>query len=88
MRSQWQVLEENLNSSILKLQNVKAFDKLRNSRPLSAFGAPEAVVATKIDEQGKAVMDRPHCSYPQAAQFNDTGDKNVASSFNCGVLSN
>ena len=49
--------------------------------------APEAVVATKTDEQGKAVMERPLCSHPQAAQYDDSGDKNAATSFSCGVSS-
>jgi tannase/feruloyl esterase len=49
--------------------------------------APEAVVATKADDQGKAVMERPLCSYPQAAQYDDSGDKNAAASFSCGVSS-
>ncbi|MEO8467596.1 MAG: tannase/feruloyl esterase family alpha/beta hydrolase [Gammaproteobacteria bacterium] len=45
--------------------------------------APDQVVMTKNDAQGKTVMQRPACAYPLAAVYTGGGDPNVAASYTC-----
>ena len=47
--------------------------------------APDELVASKLDADGKAVLSRPLCPYPEVAVYDGTGDPNEAQSFNCGV---
>ena len=45
--------------------------------------APDQVLMTKNDAQGKVVMERPVCAYPLAARYNGSGDANRAASYTC-----
>jgi hypothetical protein len=45
--------------------------------------APDEVVLTKSDAQGKTVMERPVCAYPLTAKYLGGGDPNRASSYVC-----
>jgi hypothetical protein len=45
--------------------------------------APDQVLMTKNDAQGKTVMQRPVCAYPLAARYSGSGDPNVAASYTC-----
>jgi len=45
--------------------------------------APDQVLMTKSDAQGKVVMQRPACAYPLAVRYNGSGDPNVAASYTC-----
>jgi hypothetical protein len=57
--------------------------------------APATIIATKYKESGpentapsQVEMTRPLCPYPQAAKYNGTGNKNLATSFVCAPVSN
>jgi feruloyl esterase len=45
--------------------------------------APTSIVAHRDDPQGKTVMTRPLCAYPQVARYKGRGDTNDASNFEC-----
>jgi feruloyl esterase len=45
--------------------------------------APDKLVATRFDAQGKLVRSRPLCAYPGQAVYNGTGDINDAANFSC-----
>ena len=45
--------------------------------------APDQVLMTKNDAQGKVVMERPACAYPLAPRYNGSGNPNVAASYTC-----
>jgi feruloyl esterase len=45
--------------------------------------APGDIIATKVNQQGAVTLERPLCPYPQVAQYNGTGNVNVAASFRC-----
>ena len=45
--------------------------------------APDQVVATKRDRNGKALLTRPLCAYPKRAAFVGQGETNDAGSFLC-----
>lgn len=47
--------------------------------------APTAVVATRYDDKGSIVRQRPVCAYPQAAVYRGSGDVNAAGSFACAA---
>jgi feruloyl esterase len=44
--------------------------------------APEKIIASKVTD-GKVVMTRPLCPYPQLARYSGHGDVNVAANFVC-----
>ena len=44
---------------------------------------PERPVASKIDDQGNDLMERPLCPYPQSARYDGRGDPNVHESYTC-----
>lgn len=44
--------------------------------------APAAIAGTR-NHQGATVMTRPHCPYPQVAQYKESGDSNKAENFSC-----
>ena len=44
--------------------------------------APEKIIASKVTD-GKVVMTRPLCPYPQLAKYIGNGDVNVAANFVC-----
>ncbi|MGC1299580.1 MAG: tannase/feruloyl esterase family alpha/beta hydrolase [Alloacidobacterium sp.] len=57
--------------------------------------APSTIIATTYKESDSAKYLRPHpemtrplCSYPQAARYSGSGDKNLAKSFACAAESN
>jgi hypothetical protein len=45
--------------------------------------APEALLATKRDGAGQIAWRRPVCAYPQAAQYDGSGDPKDPASFRC-----
>ena len=45
--------------------------------------APDQVLMTKNDAQGKTTMERPVCAYPLSARYNGSGDANRAASYTC-----
>jgi hypothetical protein len=45
--------------------------------------APEQIIATKYDEDGEVVAQRPWCAYPKVATWNGTGDRSKAESYIC-----
>lgn len=45
--------------------------------------APERLLASKLDEDGRVAMTRPVCPYPQAAVHDGAGDPAAAASFTC-----
>jgi hypothetical protein len=45
--------------------------------------APQSLLATKRDKDGKTLWTRPLCPYPQRAKYAGTGDQNDAASFAC-----
>lgn len=46
--------------------------------------APDRLVASRLDEDGKSERTRPLCPYPQVAIYDGRGDSNDATSFTCG----
>jgi feruloyl esterase len=50
--------------------------------------APERQIASKVDEQGTIIMERPLCPYPESAIYDGSGDPNVATSFSCAAPTN
>ncbi len=47
--------------------------------------APDQVLATRLDKDGKPDMTRPLCPWPQVAKHNGTGPINEAKSFYCAA---
>ena len=47
--------------------------------------APESIVMTKRDKDGKTEWTRPVCVYPQVARFKGAGDRKDASSWSCSA---
>ena len=47
--------------------------------------APERLLASRTDGNGKTVLSRPLCPYPQVAIYDGKGDPAVAESFACGA---
>ena len=45
--------------------------------------APQSLLATKRDKDGKTLWTRPLCPYPQRATYNGSGDRSDAASFAC-----
>lgn len=45
--------------------------------------APDRLLASKVDEEGAALMTRPLCPYPEVAAYDGQGDTKDASSFEC-----
>lgn len=45
--------------------------------------APSAIVASKLDSQGKVAFTRPLCEYPAYARYKGKGDSSKAASFVC-----
>ena len=43
---------------------------------------PESIIATR-EEDDVTSLSRPLCPYPQAAEYNGTGNADQASSFSC-----
>ncbi len=63
---------------------------MNNIQPLSSLElwiekgiAPEQLIAWRENENGKILMTRPVCPFPQTAHYNGTGDSNQAASFTC-----
>ncbi len=48
--------------------------------------APERLVASKLDAEGKAMLTRPVCPYPQVAEYDGNGDVNDEQSFRCAPV--
>jgi Tannase and feruloyl esterase len=46
--------------------------------------APESIVMTKTDDDGKTEWTRPVCVYPQVATYKGSGDLKDAASWICG----
>ncbi len=44
---------------------------------------PDELLASKRDEQGSQIMERPLCPYPQSARYDGSGDPNVSESYDC-----
>ena len=44
---------------------------------------PDRLIASKNDEQGNQIMERPLCPYPQSARYDGSGDPNVCESYSC-----
>ena len=47
--------------------------------------APERLLASKADGNGKTILTRPLCAYPQVAVWDGKGDTSKAESFACGT---
>ena len=47
--------------------------------------SPEQLLASKYDDDGNLLMERPLCTYPQIAHYDDTGDPDIAKSFACAL---
>jgi feruloyl esterase len=47
--------------------------------------APERLLASKVDGNGKLKTSRPLCPYPLVAIHDGKGDASVAESFACGT---
>jgi feruloyl esterase len=47
--------------------------------------APDRLLASKVDGNGKVVLSRPLCPYPQVAVYDGKGDAAAAASFACGT---
>jgi Tannase and feruloyl esterase len=47
--------------------------------------APEELVSTRSDAQGKPLLSRPLCQYPLYPNYNGKGDPNQAMSFRCSA---
>jgi feruloyl esterase len=47
--------------------------------------APERLIASKADGNGKTILSRPLCPYPQVAVYDGKGDTTSADSFACGT---
>ena len=45
--------------------------------------APERIIASRFDANGKALRQRPVCAYPAEARYKGSGDPNDAGSFTC-----
>ncbi|MCH8278642.1 MAG: tannase/feruloyl esterase family alpha/beta hydrolase, partial [Proteobacteria bacterium] len=50
--------------------------------------APERLIASKVDDQGTIIMERPLCPYPESAIYDGSVDPNVATSFSCAAPTN
>jgi feruloyl esterase len=44
---------------------------------------PEQLIASNSDEQGRQIMERPICPYPQSASYDGSGDPDVSESYSC-----
>jgi len=49
--------------------------------------APDQVMASRVDKDGKVDMTRPLCPYPQVAKYTGTGSINEAKNFYCTATS-
>lgn len=45
--------------------------------------APEQIIATKLDQNGAVVAQRPWCAYPNVARWDGKGDRSKAESYSC-----
>ena len=45
--------------------------------------APEKIIASRFDADGKALRQRPVCAYPAEARYKGSGDLNDAANFTC-----
>lgn len=56
-------------------------------RWVEAGAAPDVVIATKHDSQGRVTRTRPVCAYPAVARYTGTGSTDDAANFVCGTTS-
>ena len=47
--------------------------------------APDSLLTTKTDKEGKTLWTRPVCPHPQVARYRGTGDPKDAASFDCAA---
>jgi len=47
--------------------------------------APNEIIASQQDKEGKITRTRPLCVYPEVAMYNGTGNPDQAASFSCGT---
>jgi feruloyl esterase len=45
--------------------------------------APDSLLATKMDKEGKTLWTRPLCAYPKTAVYRGTGDRKDAANYSC-----
>ena len=61
------------------------WDKLQPLVEWVEKGKAPASIVSRREDQGKVVMTRPLCPYPQVAKYKGTGDTNDAKSFECAA---
>ena len=70
--------------SILPGRGPDNFDVLKALEDWVENGiAPEQMIATQLDKEGKIMRSRPVCLYPKAAKYKGSGNPDDASNFSC-----